>query len=893
MTFVFKLLRGSVGNYSRPRCRQRVLPPANLSPSRRSRNFCACFGNSNRRQLQARHSDQIISARHEVTPCLRSLQSPIAGSPQTTHRFHPAKDFLDAFAYPQTGLIAGTVRGALIHSRDVHAFLACRMGRNFPLPTALHENLLMVGLVRAHRLGLRADVQLRVLIQLPQGHDRLGFGDRIVQGEIGAQPVPVFHERVAAKVKLRLFALGFAIQDALGIGRALMRVVAALFTPEVHAGVARIIVLGRGHLLLIPAVLADKALQAGPGLDQRPIGSKMFITGPTFLARQLINFCEEQLGNLRREDALIVLGENAVIEAAFGKLAVQKPEPEQIVTKLFAEEPFAAHTVEGGEDTGLEQLLRRNAGAAFAGIECVEQRRELLQNRIDAAFDGAQRMVHRHTGVEINDGQKVRLGLRFSAHGSLTHPHRARSNILRVFQQPAREFFNKIIPPEQQKAADDTRIEMIKEVGLYKTIKQSGNLPNTVKEGKYARTLLMRSVVVQEINGGFDKAEASFFKINQKAAPISPTELQLIESRDKAYGIATRALVRAGVGHKYWKKFPPETQVQIENLAQETYSLLFKPPLSSPISVGLDLPIGGRGYSTEAISLLLALVNLTIYPPKKKSRGMKNVDGIKAPQIPDDKDGKETIVLLQDVKRIITRVAGKALRSLALHSAVYFYSASGRFQPSAFLAVASLIKELEDENGKPFLWFSIHRAHFESYLARHRFLVNQMVIKHGSMEKSHEPILAMIRAMLLLSSERKTDPEIMEGLKKQFDYLYPQEATDFPGTQSEFSTAVKNAKLRKAGLEKVHSCHICGAAIHPNAISMEHYVDKKHGGTSNLANAEFSHPYCNSEKDALQAIFKSSDPEAWSSVPTPKVLCQQPLPNPPEGSIQTESPAPV
>jgi len=130
------------------------------------------------------------------------------------------------------------------------------------------------------------------------------------------------------------------------------------------------------------------------------------------------------------------------------------------------------------------------------------------------------------------------------------------------------DFFNNVIPPEQKKAADKTR-ELIKNsVGLYAEIKASGNLPNTVKEGRYARVLLERSIDVQQITGGgFEKAQASFFKINQQAAVITATELQLIKSRDKAYGIATRALIRAGVGHKYWKRFLPEIQSTIEALA--------------------------------------------------------------------------------------------------------------------------------------------------------------------------------------------------------------------------------------------------------------------------------------------------------------------------------------
>ena len=458
----------------------------------------------------------------------------------------------------------------------------------------------------------------------------------------------------------------------------------------------------------------------------------------------------------------------------------------------------------------------------------------------------------------------------------------------------SRQFFNDIVPPEQLKAATDTRKEMDKQVGRYATIKESGNLPISVKEGRYARALT-EPVITQVMGGSVEKAEASFFKINQQGTPILPTELRLIESRNKAYGISTRALVRAGVGHKFWKDFAIEKQLQIESLSKDVYSLLFKPPLNSPISVGLDLPIGGRGYSTEAIGLLFAFVNLTICPPAKKlPRGKRKIvsKGKDNPSIAvtaDDMSGDGTISILQDVRNITTRMAGKLPRSLALHSAIYFYSATGRFQPPSFLAVASLIQELESEPGNAFFWFTIHRHYFEQFIARHRFLVNQTVTKFGGMEKSHEPVLDMFRTILLLSSERKTDSEIMQALKSKFDYLRDQTPNEFPASEGDATTAIKNAKIRKEGIEKVHLCHICNSAIHPNAISMEHKEDLKHGGKSSVENIGFSHPYCNSDKEALQAIFKNADPEAWRNVPTPKILCQQPLTPAPEDAIQKES----
>lgn len=423
----------------------------------------------------------------------------------------------------------------------------------------------------------------------------------------------------------------------------------------------------------------------------------------------------------------------------------------------------------------------------------------------------------------------------------------------------SRSFFKNSIPPEQKKAAERTR-ELIKNsVGSYQTIKTwDSKTFNDTKEARYAFTLLTRQIVVQEIVGGSQKAEDSFFKINQQAAPITPTELVLIDARKKAYGIATRALVRAGTGHKFWRQFPDVVQNQIENISGEVHSLLFKPPLSNPIHIGLDLPIGGRGYSTEAVSLLLAFVNLTIAPPKKKAKRQKGVKPEEKPEPPDDANGNETITLLDGVRKLTRRMAGKQFPSFGLHSAVYFYSATGRFQPTAFLATASLIRELE--NNERLHWFTVHREKFERFLLGHRYLINQMVLKHGSMEKSHEPMLDLYRTILDLTSQNKTDSEVIDGLKAKFNYLRAQEITEFSATESDFSYSIKNAALRKLGITKLHCCAICKAPIHPNAIQLGHQTDKKDGGTGNLENAGPEHPFCNMEKDKLLPMFSQLQP---------------------------------
>src|SRR5262249_5805517 len=144
--------------------------------------------------------------------------------------------------------------------------------------------------------------------------------------------------------------------------------------------IARVIVFGRLDLLLIATVFAHEALETGPGLNQGAIGRKMFVAGPAFLSRKVIDLSEEQFGDLCREHSLIVLGEDTVVEATLAELTVQEPEPKQIVAQLLTEKPFATNTVEGDKHARLEQLLGWDTWSSLTSVQLVEQRRKFLQD---------------------------------------------------------------------------------------------------------------------------------------------------------------------------------------------------------------------------------------------------------------------------------------------------------------------------------------------------------------------------------------------------------------------------------------------------------------------------------------------------------------------------------
>ena len=218
-------------------------------------------------------------------------------------------------------------------------------------------------------------------------------------------------------------------------------------------------------------------------------------------------------------------------------------------------------------------------------------------------------------------------------------------------------FFNNQISEEQKKVAKLTRNRIDKEIGPYSKYIDSILSPQKYSEEFRCLALALSSFCfdVQWIDGNVSTAEQSFFNINQKAVAISPTEISILQGRNKANCIATRAITYAGNGNKYWNKFDSSVQQQIEQLAKEISDLLYLPPLHTPIST-LDVSMAGKNQNN--ITFNYDLVN---YSTDKLFTN-------------DDNDGRETIEVLKNLKKILQALNSNDDGSLGLHPVIYFYS---------------------------------------------------------------------------------------------------------------------------------------------------------------------------------------------------------------------------
>lgn len=405
--------------------------------------------------------------------------------------------------------------------------------------------------------------------------------------------------------------------------------------------------------------------------------------------------------------------------------------------------------------------------------------------------------------------------------------------------------FFETIPPEQRAAANEARKLVTSLVGSYNELKHGTNL--IPERARIAGNLATGGVTLQWVQGDASRAERSFHTINTEQTPIGDLEVRLIRDRKCANAIATRALVGSGTGRYSPPSFSDAVNAEIKRLAKEIYEDLFIPPLETPIKT-LDLPVAGRGYSADSMKLILDFVEFVNPLPGRDARIPKKKKGAKAdilvPTMEVDTDGSRTISFLEKVRKASSRVAGTKPQSLGLHPAVYFYSATGNYQPAAFLAAVKLVQYLE---GKESLnTFSERRYDFEELLVKHKYLINQIVRKFGSGQRSLNAVYRLYLYIYKGVEQKKAEDEIIPQIVEEDTMAFLKPITDFDkGVKQDFTRERKSAVFLAKALKTAARCNVCGARLHRNSITIDHVADKKDGGVGSEDNGALTHPYCN------------------------------------------------
>ena len=410
------------------------------------------------------------------------------------------------------------------------------------------------------------------------------------------------------------------------------------------------------------------------------------------------------------------------------------------------------------------------------------------------------------------------------------------------------KFFGNFIPDEQRKIAERTRKMVNKAVGSFNDYQEAQKgVPKAEHITARLAKLADCHVIAQWVPSSDAKsAEASFFKINQAATPIDPTEKRLLHGRSSASAIAARAITNSGRGHKYWGAFGNVTQAQIEDSAKSINEALYAPPISTiPINT-LDVPVAGQGYN--ALPFVFDLVNVVNGVDAADTTTKKAIQEA----LGEDADGSKTLTYLNKVKSEIAKITTDHSKSLGLHPVVYFYTRTGGFKTEAFFATMEFMNSLEKKNLQK--KFQAVRANFEDYLVDHKEAVALIVHKFGTGNRSIAWLRKYYEFIFEKLNDGQTADQIMTALageKETFAFLTlppPPPVPKTSGKAMNFTTSVKTAAYFAQALASGVRCNICGARIHKNSMHIDHEVPKKDGGHAGLTNAKVTHPWCDSTK---------------------------------------------
>ncbi|WP_449416394.1 GmrSD restriction endonuclease domain-containing protein [Phormidium nigroviride] len=395
----------------------------------------------------------------------------------------------------------------------------------------------------------------------------------------------------------------------------------------------------------------------------------------------------------------------------------------------------------------------------------------------------------------------------------------------------SKDFYDDIVE-DQKSAAEATRKLINERIGSYKSYQSlpqhQGEIDQKILDRK--RNLGALGIQLQWVKGDVCKAEDSFFKINQKAVPISETEIRLLQARKTPNGVAARAIMRSGSGHKYWSGFPQEKQDKIEELAKEIHQLIFEPKLKNPIK-SLDVPIVGNLSYSEKLELILEFVNI-----------VNNIE--KDNQLGNDSTGDKTVQLLINCKTVAQRINSKHPSSLGLHPIIYFYTSAGKPKIGSFYGIVTLMLDLE--RTKSFSKFIQVRKDFE-WVILQEDMVPQIVSKSSAV-KAREKVKDFYREIIEKLSEGVEKKNVMKEIVagKKFGSLKRKTKGNTSETESkEFSRETKSAAYIREALPGCPRCKICEGYLPSGFNSIDHKIRKADGGLGTLQNAQLTHPYCN------------------------------------------------
>lgn len=400
----------------------------------------------------------------------------------------------------------------------------------------------------------------------------------------------------------------------------------------------------------------------------------------------------------------------------------------------------------------------------------------------------------------------------------------------------SRNYYNNFIISEQINTANQTRNLINEKVGSFKEIMKitrNQDLAKNEMQKIFAKNLGALALQLQWVDGDASKAEDSFLKINQSATKISDAELELIVNRNKDYAIASRAIVRAGMGYKYWSNFSEEGENEVKKLAQEIHFLLFGDGKINMNDVN-SFTIGG----VQSSNMTLDVVTQTV----KICNDINNLNG------QSECNEKKTIEYLKKTLKVLQYINSNEKFSLGIHPFIYFYSDLGKHKVGSYYGFVLFIKELIEKN--KLNDFIQSREKFEQVIYEYNFIAQQIIRKYRQSKNAFKHMSDYYKCIMEIINNNRTynSKEIIDELKKNKDFKYLQtEIIDNSEIQvkGNFSRGRKQQIKLQTFVKNLSKCPICNGYMNTTSISIDHIDRKCDGGDNSIDNGQVTHLYCN------------------------------------------------
>lgn len=393
-------------------------------------------------------------------------------------------------------------------------------------------------------------------------------------------------------------------------------------------------------------------------------------------------------------------------------------------------------------------------------------------------------------------------------------------------------YFGDSASAAQKEAAAKTRKLVAERIGSYLHYKTK---IDTDQIDLRANAVMSRGIPIQWVNGNAEKAESSFFKINTQGTPLDDIEESLLINRKKPIAIASRAVIRAGKGHKYWSNFAKDKKDKIEEYAKSIHKLLFDPEIASPIKT-LDLPLGGSKGVRTALQVLIDFFVIASLTQLNK--------GIKIESAADDLEGEDTVKLLIKALKLAQRITGNDKGSLGLHPAIYYYGPSGVHYLPMFLGTCKLISEKLANNDQAFFKnFTGCRRIVERVLITHKDLIANILQKVYSKKRIDAYSVLLDR---IYESAKKGVDITQEMLVSWGGVVGKIIIGEEKQTSIDFTDDTKSKVFIVTALKSAPLCPICEGYLDiGKSVSYDHIERVQDGGKGDEENCQLTHPYCN------------------------------------------------